>query len=1423
MVILSLKLLTQLVYCRYTTSKCHTLQDLDDKLQHFGYRGEALASIRDISAILEIESRAKQSTQTFTRTFQYGKPLSLTESKTHRPSAGTTLTVHDLFHCLPVRRKALNESLELERVRQRIESIALVHPSMSLSLRNDAIGTKVLQTHKSNSVLGAFTFLFGNAKARLMHPVSAESDSLKVNGFVGIEGHHSKALQFVFVNDRLVLKTKIHKSMNYFMSKSSITKRRYAGGGEGSPNMMPRNPGSSPPKSTSERHGMFVLNVTCPLSDYDITYDPAKTLIEFKDWRTVRELVESMIQKFLVDQNLMVKDPREGFKFASPMQDADDSQEGDSQEDGSGDQGSTSSLRQYAVGINTANTSNNLSSEKVSRPNELDHNQIVEEIIAKKSEEEKQENAETVSVEDDTESIPGNCLQIAAEREIALTCDETLPTEEDTPSVDKHLRGEQSLDSSSPLAFMYKTSQEPGTSTETTSKQPLSVSCESEKSPEGTMFSESPLEILKKKAKEDKKYIIISDDSSPSPLRTKYSSCESAKKPTRVRDKTFISLDESSDASVEPGKPLRPSSPAKALKILKNKFQNKECAETNQEGESDPLYTSSLEDFQRVIKTHEQFSRFSETSNIPVVPSTSTCEEQPISVGDKNIPATEVKSQGPIILSNEAGFESCLSSFQNKMKPLPPVKSTASVESCNTEQKRIASPGQSSKEVLNTFARIRKSLTGKLDEGNILNPSVIKITTEIENSEKTSSIESEKSEKDPRSSVVQEKSRADILSGFSRIRSKVQSKESNTEKQSNSKPNDDNSRHCNVSTSSKETQNVKANCESLNYQDKKSNLQKPTSKDSESNDQEPQSVDASYPSTSTSVSSSNKAIESDSRQSKVVSKAPDNQECRNAVSMPTEITRKRRIPAATFREPVPLAAKLSRLSRGEVVPQPPRVSRVLPTLSMMDQMVEATRHALSEARSNVQQHHQEHQSVGAKSRENSHSGRERRMETTQKCDPCSKEESNIKEALEHEQNQEKCDIVDESDIQPTCESNEPVSLESQSQIHVKSRTVATSVEQNSHKRGNTHNVSNVIEAIESYKGNLYKRPYSFSVTPRVPEWKKQVDISFLSAEVDDEEDSENDVIPALKRPKVQLSDKNVEPEKWKSDQLPVLEQNPGVSQMPTVAKSDIDKFSPLQVKDTMSQDQPSTSTTGAPAEIIHKNKGSEVITENPSVSHQNSDDEEQEPLVTALKTKSKQEYEKHGDETESCSTSRSGTLTIQALDYTLELEPLHRMAVPNMELGSDVDDDAEMIRNKEEENASVSKKPKGCDTTDKKISKAQSHVEPSQGFSVTSGSISALISEEESQGFGYADESQAFSMKADTQGFTPSPGTSSRNDEENTDKLEASKDQSDMETSPQETPKAAEASTLNKSKEVCYRITLVIYRTYDYNGYLHVY
>ena len=161
---------------------------------------------------MEVESRCKVSTLTHVRLFKSGKALPVTESINQRPSHGTTVTVHDLYHSLPVRKKGLNQALELERIRQRIEAIALVHPNVSFSLRNDSSGSKVMQTHKSNSVLGAFTYLFGTSKSRYMKQVHSQQEQFKVQGYMSTEGQSTKSLQFVYVNDRLVLKTKLHKA-----------------------------------------------------------------------------------------------------------------------------------------------------------------------------------------------------------------------------------------------------------------------------------------------------------------------------------------------------------------------------------------------------------------------------------------------------------------------------------------------------------------------------------------------------------------------------------------------------------------------------------------------------------------------------------------------------------------------------------------------------------------------------------------------------------------------------------------------------------------------------------------------------------------------------------------------------------------------------------------------------------------------------------------------------------------------------------------------------------------------------------------------------------------------------------------------------------------------------------------------------------
>ena len=61
---------------------------------------------------------------------------------------GTTIRVRDLFFTLPVRRKNLVPSAELERIKQRIERIALIHPEIAFSLYDNLQGVRVLQTRK---------------------------------------------------------------------------------------------------------------------------------------------------------------------------------------------------------------------------------------------------------------------------------------------------------------------------------------------------------------------------------------------------------------------------------------------------------------------------------------------------------------------------------------------------------------------------------------------------------------------------------------------------------------------------------------------------------------------------------------------------------------------------------------------------------------------------------------------------------------------------------------------------------------------------------------------------------------------------------------------------------------------------------------------------------------------------------------------------------------------------------------------------------------------------------------------------------------------------------------------------------------------------------------------------------------------------
>ncbi|XP_006206142.1 DNA mismatch repair protein Mlh3 isoform X1 [Vicugna pacos] len=290
---------------RYFTSKCNSVQDLENP-RFYGFRGEALASIADMASAVEISSKKSKSVKTFVKLFQNGKALKACEADLTRPSAGTTVIVHNLFNQLPVRRKCMDPRLEFEKVRQRIEALSLMHPSISFSLRNDVSGSMVLQLPKTRDVCSRFCQIYGLGKSQKLREINYKYKEFELNGYISCEAHYNKNMQFLFVNKRLVLRTKLNKLIDFLLRKESII-------------CKPRN-GSASRQMNSNRsnpeflYGIYVINVQCQLCEYDVCMEPAKTLIEFQNWDTLLVCIQEGIKQFLKKENLFMELSSEDIK-----------------------------------------------------------------------------------------------------------------------------------------------------------------------------------------------------------------------------------------------------------------------------------------------------------------------------------------------------------------------------------------------------------------------------------------------------------------------------------------------------------------------------------------------------------------------------------------------------------------------------------------------------------------------------------------------------------------------------------------------------------------------------------------------------------------------------------------------------------------------------------------------------------------------------------------------------------------------------------------------------------------------------------------------------------------------------------------------------------------------------------------------------
>lgn len=146
---------------RYHTSKIRDYKNLQDNLETFGFRGEALSCLCNIANVT-ITTKAKKSPTGWKLTFHRDGQLAKREPVGR--DVGTTVVVKKLFHSMPVRRRELelNAKKQYDKIIRLIYEEVLARPHIKFSLvKKNAAKKEKDFTHGGSTLEGCIITIFG--------------------------------------------------------------------------------------------------------------------------------------------------------------------------------------------------------------------------------------------------------------------------------------------------------------------------------------------------------------------------------------------------------------------------------------------------------------------------------------------------------------------------------------------------------------------------------------------------------------------------------------------------------------------------------------------------------------------------------------------------------------------------------------------------------------------------------------------------------------------------------------------------------------------------------------------------------------------------------------------------------------------------------------------------------------------------------------------------------------------------------------------------------------------------------------------------------------------------------------------------------------------------------------------------------------
>ncbi|MDR1897580.1 MAG: DNA mismatch repair endonuclease MutL [Prevotellaceae bacterium] len=261
---------------RHATSKIAEIADLD-RINTFGFRGEALASI---AAVSEVELKTKLQAEDLGIRLLISASKVVSSEPVQCPT-GASFSVKNLFYNIPARRKFLkSDASELKHIIDEFQRIAICNPNIEFHFSNN--GTKLYDLPSGN-LKQRLAGIFGKNIANSLIDVGVSTTVANVSGFIGKpdKAKKSPGEQFFFVNNRYFKSTyyraAVLKSYEQLLPS----------------NMFP---------------AFFIFFEINPVN-IDINIHPQKTEVKFENesaiWQIINAVVRESLSKYAVAPSII--------------------------------------------------------------------------------------------------------------------------------------------------------------------------------------------------------------------------------------------------------------------------------------------------------------------------------------------------------------------------------------------------------------------------------------------------------------------------------------------------------------------------------------------------------------------------------------------------------------------------------------------------------------------------------------------------------------------------------------------------------------------------------------------------------------------------------------------------------------------------------------------------------------------------------------------------------------------------------------------------------------------------------------------------------------------------------------------------------------------------------------------------------------